>query len=137
MNSPAELDSKILDLLAEIVRRYMPSELEVFNLKRTRKRLSPYLLAGSSDMEIARNLTADFGPSEKILLESIPLVLGTMKAVAELLRSIRDGRRHQPELKVDEIGQKWRDALVNEGLSEERASELTSSFKSDLAVLLK
>jgi hypothetical protein len=134
------INDQVMELVAKIVRRYMPSEITVFELKRKKQRLVSPSAFVSDDADHARDLTSDFGPSEKILLESVPLVLGSIKAVAELFKTLKDIRQKKDpksKLNIAEIQKKWSDSLVKEGLSAERASQVTSTFAGDLAGLFE
>jgi hypothetical protein len=131
-----DIQARVVKLTVEIVRRYMPNEVAVFELKRKRGGLISTSPPQTSD-DRARDLTSDFGPSEKIALECVPLLLGSIKAAVELLKALRDGRRTPPTLKIDEVQKKWHDDLVKAGLSSKRASQITTTFAADLMGLLK
>jgi hypothetical protein len=131
------LDDQVLDLMTEIVRSYMPNEVSVFELKRKQGRLRVASLSSSNDADRARDLTSDFGPSEKIALECVPLVLGSFKAAFELLRTLREGKKTSQATKIDEVQKKWHEDLVKAGLSSKRASQITSKFADDLVRILR
>jgi len=114
----------------------MPHELPAFELKRGRQRLKLGSEQLSKDRGRARDLASDFGPSTKLVLECVPLVLGSFKAALELLKGLREARDNRRTLKQDEVKQKWQDELIREGLPE-RASEIASTFSADLTRLLE
>src|SRR5262249_49037282 len=131
------LDDRVLDLMAEIVRSEMPNEMTVFQLKRKENRLRTASLTEANDADRARDLTSDFGPSEKLVLECVPLVLGTFKAAFELLKTLREGKRASQAVKIDEVQKRWHEDLVRAGLSSKRASHIATKFAGDLVGILK
>ena len=131
----AEITQRVYDLVGDVVREYAPHELSVFQLKRANGSLVPSPQQ-RSDRDLTHAFASEFGDSTKVVLESLVLVMGTLKAAFELVKVVRD-RKGSTQVIPEVLMERWQAHLVAEGMSSDRASQIAAAFSADFARLVK
>jgi hypothetical protein len=122
-------------LMTRIVSAHMPDELLVFELKRDR--LISGLRAGNASDK--KDIGFEIGPVEKAVIESVPLVLGSLKTLLDIIKAAADLRKSgkKPVEPAADVCERWSTELQNAGLSPERAEAIATQFRDEYMKIVK
>jgi len=135
MEPTTQQKQQFSSLMTRIVSECMPTELSVFELKRDRLMSDPHARNSSKPTDAG----FEIGQTTKAVIESVPLLLGSLKALLEIVKAARDMRssgRKATEFAADHQ-QQWSRELQNAGLSPERADEISQRFRDEFAEVVK
>ena len=132
--SPEQMQ-EFSSLMTKIVSTHMPDELQIFELKRDR------LMSGAAAVNAShkRDIAFEIGPVEKAVIESVPLVLGSLKVLLEIIKTTEDLRKSRKKRvePAPDIRQRWSTELKNAGLAPERAEAISIEFCDEYQKILK
>jgi hypothetical protein len=130
-----DIDRERLErLIANIaVQHFSPSEVTVFEI------VGDEMIANALNGRETRDQSSiadmdGFGAGDiRTVVEIASLVAGTVKAIIELRKIVS---AHLTSRSLEDVALTWQTKLVQAGLSEEKATFITSQFKEDLNGIL-